>query len=76
MTFTFKLSRRIARLRAPLAVLALTALAACASDDTLAPEPTGALEPSSSPTAAATYTGIPFGYFGQPTEAYGSVFTG
>lgn len=76
MTFTFKLARRIARLRVALAAAAFVALSSCSSDDSLGPDQPVGLEPSSSPVASATYTGIPFGYFGQPTEAYGSVFNG
>jgi hypothetical protein len=80
MTFTFKLSRRIAMFRALAPAVLLAALAACAGD-TLGPDDSSGL-PSSHPATdltpgSATFAGgIPFGYFGQPTEAYGAVFNG
>ena len=77
MTFTFKLARRIARLRAPLAAAAILAFAGCASDEGFGPEQPAVLDPTAAPTASSAFAGgIPFGYFGQPTEAYGSVFNG
>ena len=83
MTYTFKLSRRIARLRAPvLAILVLAlALVAC-SDDTLAPAEgnDAALQPatpSGGPVLAASFVGgIPIGTTAQPNTEFGARYNG
>jgi hypothetical protein len=81
MTFTFKLSRRIAMVRALVAVALAFTLGACAEGDTLAPDDSSIPSPSTpitdfSPASASFAGGIPFGFFGQPTTAFGSVFNG
>jgi hypothetical protein len=84
MTYTFKLSRRIARLRAPvLAALALT-FGACDSADSFSPEGSAPIDQAGPPTSDADTPalatdfagGIPFGTAGQPTSAYGSLWNG
>ena len=80
MTFTFKLSRRIAMVRALAAAALVLTLNACADSDPLAPA-SSTPDPSSpvtdlSPGSASFAGGIPFGFFGQPTGEYGSVFNG
>jgi hypothetical protein len=75
MTYTFKLSRRIARLRAPV-FAALLALTACDGADSFDPGADhGSLVPPS--TASASFAGgIPFGTFALPSEKFGSRFNG
>lgn len=83
MTYTFKLSRRIARLRTIGLVAATVAFAACSNTDTLDPSQDNPAA-GNSPVAAtapqafnATFAGgIPFGLFAQPTELYGNVYNG
>jgi hypothetical protein len=70
MTYTFKLARRIARLRAPLLICA--ALAACGDS---------AFDPSSDsgsadPVASAFAGGIPFGISAMPLSEYGTRYNG
>jgi len=80
MTYTFKLSRRIARLRAPMLAGLLVALVGCAGTDSFSPDsanPAGQDPATDSPVAAATFAGgIPFGFFAQPTTAYGTRYNG
>ena len=91
MTHSFKLSRRIARLRAPAIITTILTLAACSNTDSLAPDggapsravnlgsPAGvAIVPAGSPAfgSGATRSGIPFGTFAQPTEEFGTRFSG
>jgi hypothetical protein len=78
MTFTFKLSRRIAILRALATLALLLTFGACAGSETLGPDSNPPTNPATDPPAgsASFAGGIPFGFFGQPTEAYGSVFNG
>lgn len=79
MTYTFKLSRRIARLRAPLFTL-LIALTGCDNARSFDPEPPDAAGQGSAidnPIPSTSFAGgIPFGNFGQPTSEFGSVFNG
>ncbi|MBA3554799.1 MAG: hypothetical protein H0W29_08605, partial [Gemmatimonadales bacterium] len=85
MTYTFKLSRRLARLRAPLFGL-IVALFGCDGGDTFSPDPAEPQDPISSneeaapvagPSAAVTYAGgIPIGTFAQPTTQFGGTFNG
>ena len=82
MTYTFKLSRRIARLRAPVFAALVLAIGACATDDTLGPaEGTDPrpqpMTPAETPSLAVSFAGgIPFGTSAQPNEAFGSRFNG
>jgi hypothetical protein len=87
MPHSFKLSRRIARLRAPCVAALIFTLVGCNSTDSLNPD-------SSSPAAAAPTAGtlatpadpsfvstsfvggIPIGTFRQPTTEFGSMFNG
>lgn len=76
MTFTFKLARRLACSRVPLAVAALLAVAGCESDQSFSPEP-AALDPSTSPTGSAAFAGgIPIGFFAHPTTAFNDRYNG
>jgi hypothetical protein len=79
MTYTFKLSRRIARLRAPVFAALVVALGACDHGDSLAPSE-GDANPqpmTPAPTFAASYAGgIPIGITAQPNEAFGTRFNG
>ncbi|MGH7580051.1 MAG: hypothetical protein ACREM9_07765 [Gemmatimonadales bacterium] len=77
MTYTFKLSRRIARLRAPMLAGLVVALVGCDGADSFSPDPAGQGTGTSGPVAAATFAGgIPFGFFAQPTSAYGTRYNG
>ena len=80
MTYTFKLSRRIARLRAPLAAALLVALAGCDGGNSFDPDLSGNADQGpgtpSSETAAAYAGGIPIGIFAMPNEEFGAVFNG
>jgi hypothetical protein len=85
MTHSFKLSRRIARFRAPLFAILILTLAACDSSDTLEPESGALADPlgqdvdvlAAEPALATRYAGgIPFGHFAQPTSAFGSTYNG
>jgi hypothetical protein len=85
MTYTFKLSRRIARLRAPVfaaAAALIVTLAGCNSTDSLSPNgplpeagPQGAetLDPS---FATSFPGGIPIGISDMPTSLFGSRYDG
>jgi hypothetical protein len=80
MTYTFKLSRRIARFRAPaLATLFLT-LAGCSSTDSLGPgteDPATAPEQATPALASTAFAGgIPFGIFALPTSEFGDAYNG
>jgi len=77
MTYTFKLSRRIARLRVPGCAAFLLALAAC-NGDSLAPSDTSptSIESPTPSYASAFAGGIPFGTFEQPNELFGSRYNG
>ena len=88
MTYTFKLSRRLARLRAPLfAALTLalaTLLTGCdktdpfTRDGSTPPEAEPATSPAGDPALAAVSFagGIPIGTAGQPASAFGERFNG
>ena len=80
MTYTFKLSRRMARLRAPACVALILAIIGCNSTDSLNPDgstPAGAVTAGTPPVAAVSFAGgIPFGTFAQPTTEFGSRFSG
>jgi hypothetical protein len=88
MTHSFKLSRRMARYRAPL-LAALMLIGACNSTDSLDQGPTGdspvddeqsgvQVAPVDQPSlSAVTFAGgIPIGTSGQPNGAYGSTYNG
>jgi hypothetical protein len=75
MTFTFKLARRIARFRAPLAAAAILTLAGCDSDNSFSPEQPAALDPGGTPSAAFA-GGIPIGFFAHPTTMFNSRYNG
>jgi hypothetical protein len=76
MTYTFKLSRRIARLRAPLLLALLVTLTGCDGTNSLAPD--ASTPPSSNPgTASASFAGgIPIGIFALPTTSFGDRYNG
>ncbi|HET7240922.1 MAG TPA: hypothetical protein VFI77_07175, partial [Gemmatimonadales bacterium] len=79
MTYTFKLSRRLARLRAPLFAAAILTLVGCGSSDTLAPgsDAPGNAPSTDNPALATSFAGgIPIGMFAQPTEDFGSRYNG
>ena len=73
MTYTFKLARRIARLRAPLlATTLLVALAGCDSGQPFNPETS-----ESAPVASAAFAGgIPIGISAMPVTEYGARYNG
>jgi hypothetical protein len=81
MTYTFKLSRRIARLRAPVVAAVVLSLIGCNSTDSLAP--TSGTQPetvdqSGSPAFSGTSFagGIPMGIFSMPITDLGSRYNG
>lgn len=78
MTYTFKLSRRIARLRVPGCAALLLMLAACNGEDGLAPSSANPTSiENSTPSFASSFAGgIPFGTFEQPNEVFGSRYNG
>jgi hypothetical protein len=80
MTFTFKLSRRIARLRAPVVAAFLLSVAGCNSTDSFNPDtsiPAGAIPAGSPSLATVSFAGgIPFGTFAHPTTGLGARYNG
>ena len=80
MTYTFKLSRRIARLRAPMLAALLIALAGCDNAESFDPGVPEAADPGPAigdPMASASFAGgIPFGIFALPSTAFGDRFNG
>lgn len=79
MTYTFKLSRRIARLRAAALATAAIAVLGC-SADSFEPEdgsgPDGAPVGVSDLASASFAGGIPFGIYHQPTSTFGARYNG
>ena len=81
MTFKFKLSRRIAGFRAPVAAALLLSLFACDSTDSFNPDPTDdgdiVLAPAGGPELATAFAGgIPIGTFAMPNSEFGSLYNG
>ena len=79
MTYTFKLSRRIARLRAPLFAALVLALSGCDGADSFNPDvpETGDQDSADGTLASAAFAGgIPIGFFAQPTSEFGSRYNG
>jgi hypothetical protein len=79
MTFTFKLSRRIARLRAPVSAAILLTLAGCSGTDSVEPSgasPADAGAETSPAFATAFAGGIPFGTSAQPISEFGERYNG
>jgi hypothetical protein len=83
MTYTFKLSRRIARLRAPMFAALVLAASGCNTDDTLAPTDAAtestlqSASPDATPVMAASYSGgMPIGITAQPNDAFGPRYNG
>jgi hypothetical protein len=78
MTYTFKLSRRIARLRAPVFAALLIALTGCESANSFDPGPPHGADPATDgPLTSASFAGgIPIGMAAQPLTAFGSRFNG
>jgi hypothetical protein len=84
MTYLFKLARRTARLRAPLALALAIAFAGCNGDSVSSPtddstplETTGLPTASAAPSFSTSFVGgIPFGTFAQPTSTLGDRYNG
>jgi hypothetical protein len=80
MTYTFKLSRRIARLRAARFAALIVALTGCDNSRTFAPESPdvgGAGSAIDNPVGPASFAGgIPIGMAAQPLTAFGGRFNG
>lgn len=83
MTYTFKLSRRIARLRAPALATLMFVLAGCDSTQPLDPgtgiTPNASTHavPAAPQSASASFAGgIPIGMTAQPVTAFGGRFNG
>jgi hypothetical protein len=82
MTYTFKLSRRLARFRAPLLTALALAWSGCNGADSFDPEsgsPTGgSAQPDAPPILASSSFagGIPFGYSDMPSTAFGDRYNG
>ncbi len=80
MTYTFKLSRRIARLRAPVLAALLIALTGCDNAKSFDPGASEAADQGPTiegPLASASFAGgIPFGTFAMPITAFGDRFNG
>ena len=81
MTYTFKLSRRLARLRAPAIAAIALALIGCNSTDSLDPNSSTQPETVDQGASVALSTtsfagGIPMGIFAMPTSEFGSRYNG
>ena len=83
MTFLFKLARRAARLRAPLALTCGIAIAGCNGDsltsttENSTPPGTETVGVAAAPAfSIASGDGIPFGHFHQPTNTFGERYSG
>lgn len=89
MSHGFKLSRRIARFRAPLFAVLVIAAFGCDNDNSFSPDSStqpdapldedGLLQavPVDVPSAAVSFSGgVPFGMGAQPNSAFGSVYNG
>ncbi|MBA3894183.1 MAG: hypothetical protein H0X69_10885 [Gemmatimonadales bacterium] len=83
MTYTFKLSRRIARLRAPALATLMFVLAGCDSTQPLdpgtgiTPDVSTHAVPADPQSASASFAGgIPIGMTAQPVTAFGGRFNG
>jgi hypothetical protein len=77
MTYKFKLSRRLARLRAPLFATIILSLVGCNSTDSLSPDSNTPPSVNTDPSLSVAFAGgIPFGTFAQPTTAFGSRYNG
>jgi hypothetical protein len=86
MTYTFKLARRMARLRAALLATSMLGLAACDAVETLGPVPAGEetmTEVAGVPTAdavsfaaASTTKGVTFGAFDLPEDKFSGTLDG
>ena len=77
MTYTFKLSRRLARFRAAGLAALLLAAGACDSSDSFGPDVEGTGGGPAPATASASFAGgIPFGLFAQPTSEFGARYNG
>jgi hypothetical protein len=77
VTYTFKLSRRLARLRGPACAAALLALVGCSDSDAFAPGHDGDAPSTTSPALASSFAGgIPIGMFSQPLEDFGGRYNG
>jgi hypothetical protein len=78
MTYTFKLSRRLARFRGLLAATFLLLAAGCSSTDSLGPENGAPIPPAGQPEFATTSFagGIPIGTFDLPTSYFGTRYNG
>jgi hypothetical protein len=83
MTHSFKLSRRIARLRGAGFAALVLAFAGCDStesfdpDSSTPPQQEAAAPAQPAPLASIAFAGgIPFGHFAQPTSEYGARFNG
>jgi hypothetical protein len=78
MTYTFKLSRRLARFRGLAAATILLSIAGCNSTDSLDPESSAPPSSGGEPSLATTSFsgGIPIGIFALPTTYFGSTYNG
>jgi hypothetical protein len=78
VTYTFKLSRRLARLRGPACVAAVLALVGCSDSDAFAPGHDAGDTPSTPTPALGTAFagGIPIGMFDQPLSDFGGRYNG
>jgi hypothetical protein len=77
MTYTFKLSRRIARLRAPLFAVLVLVLTGCDGGNSFDPHVPESGDQADGTLASAAFAGgIPIGYFAQPTSEFGSRYNG
>jgi hypothetical protein len=83
MAISFKLSRRLARLRAPLFAVLVLGFAGCESAESFDPDsnilPDGADQGMTAAPASASISfagGIPIGFFNQPISEFGARFNG
>jgi hypothetical protein len=77
MTYTFKLSRRMARLRAPLGLATLLTIVGCNSTDAFTPDGDATAPAAESALASVTFAGgIPFGTTALPTSEFGGLYNG
>jgi hypothetical protein len=76
VTYTFKLSRRVARLRAPILAALVLALIGCDNTESFSPDAGTPPETHATFASASFAGGIPIGIAAQPTSEFGERYNG